>query len=283
MKKIVISGASGFVGSSLKKYLSNYEIVLIQRGDLSNQKKLVFLLNNSYAVINLNGANIISRWTKKYKLLLYESRIETTKKLVDAMKLCTNKPKSFISTSAIGIYKCNIISDEYSLELNNNFLANLCKDWEKEAFNAKKLGIRVSIFRLGIVLGENAGALSKMLGPFKLGLGGTIGNGKQNVSFIHISDLLLAYKFVINNDCISGIFNLTAPISTTNYHFTKILGKALNRPTLFPIPKFILYLVFGSGASVLTDGHKVLPSRLLENGFMFKYQDIENTIQSLVK
>lgn len=283
MKKIIITGASGFVGSSLTKNFSSneYEVVAINRNDLNNISKLTSLLNNSYAVINLAGANIINRWSDSYKKLLYNSRIDTTKALVNAMKKCDIKPLNFISTSAVGIYKNDSQYNEKTTDLANDFLANLCKDWEKEALKAEKLNVSVSIFRFGIVMG-NGGALSKMLTPFKLGLGGTIGDGSQAFSFIHIEDLVAAYNFILDDGSLNGIFNITAPVPTTNYGLTKALGKSLHRPTVLPIPQFVLNLILSEGAKVLTDGQSVIPSHLLENGFVFKYTNIEDTIESLV-
>ena len=284
MKKIVICGASGFVGSSLVKYFNakNHNVITIHRDDLSNMEDLINKLNNSDVLINLSGANIMGRWTDSYKKLLYSSRIDTTKVLVQALKKCTKAPSVFISTSAIGIYKNDMPYDETSENLNNDFLANLCKDWEKEALNANALDTRVAIFRFGVVLGKEGGALSKMLLPFKLGFGGTIGDGKQAFSFIHIDDLLHAYDFIIEHENLSGVFNLCTEQPTTNYGMTKALGNSLHRPTLLPVPQFALNLLLSEGASILTDGQKVLPKNLLKNGFEFKYTTIEDAIESLV-
>ena len=283
MKKIIITGASGFVGSSLtKKFIEfGYEVIATKRSDLKDIKKLTSLLDGADVIINLAGANIISRWSQGYKKLLYTSRIDTTKALVKAITLCESKPKNFISTSAVGIYKNDITYDEKATNLSNDFLGNLCQEWEKEALKANNFGIRVSIFRFGIVLGHG-GALSKMITPFKLGLGGTIGDGKQAFSFVHIDDLINAYRFIIESETLSGIFNITAPVPTTNYAFTKELGKILNRPTIFPIPQFVLNLILSEGAKVLTDGQYAIPKHLEESGFEFKYRSIKETLESLV-
>lgn len=283
MKRIIITGASGFVGSSLSKNFSNkyYEVISIKRDDLQNIQKLTSLLNDSYAVINLAGANIINRWSESYKKTLYNSRINTTRSLVEAMSYCQNKPNIFISTSAVGIYKNDKFYDETTIDFSNDFLGKLCQDWEKEALKAKELKIRVAIFRFGIVMG-NGGALAKMLTPFKFGLGGTIGDGKQAFSFIHIDDLISAYKFVLENKNLDGIFNLTAPNPTTNYGLTKALGKSLNRPTIIPVPQFILNVLLSEGAKVLTDGQSAIPNHLIESGFKFQYTTIEDTIKNLV-
>jgi uncharacterized protein (TIGR01777 family) len=197
------------------------------------------------------------------------------------MNKADKKPELFISTSAVGIYKNTTCDDEESFEFEDDFLANLCKDWEAEALKAKDFGIRTAIFRFGIILGDG-GALEKMLTPFKLGLGGTIGSGLQDFSFIHIEDLINAYDFIYENKSLDGVFNLTAPEPTTNLNLTKALGKKLKRPTLLPVPEFVLNLIFSEGAKVLTDGQCVKPKRLIDSGFEFKFINIDSTIDNLV-
>ncbi|RXJ99081.1 TIGR01777 family protein [Arcobacter sp. CECT 8986] len=279
MKTIAITGASGFVGTSLKNFFGNlgYNMVSIKREFLNNKQELENIVSSSDFIINLAGANIINRWSDEYKQLLYSSRIDTTKKIVEAINNVENKPKLLISTSAVGIYNNKHRYDEKG-DFSNDFLSNLCQTWEEEA---KKADTKVSIFRFGIVLGKDGGALAKMMLPFKLGLGGIIGSGKQPFSYIHIDDLLNAYKFVIEN-CVEDTFNLTAPEPTTNYGLTKALGKALSRPTIFPVPEFVLKLIFSEGAKVLTDGQEVVPKKLLDLGFKFKYNNIQETVNSLV-
>ncbi len=281
MKTIAISGASGFVGTSLTKFFSNigYKVIPISREILNNNNKLEELLNTTDIVINLAGANIINRWSESYKKLLYSSRIDTTSKIVKAINSISNKPKILISTSAVGIYD-NISTYDENGSFSNDFLSNLCQDWEKEALKAKNETTKVAIFRFGIVLGQEGGALQKMITPFKLGLGGTIGSGKQAFSFVHIDDLLNTYKFVIENSH-EGIFNLTAPKPTTNKGLTLALGKTLKRPTILPVPEFVLKLIFSEGARVLTDGQSAIPKKLLDLGFEFKFKTIEETIENL--
>ncbi|KLD96354.1 TIGR01777 family oxidoreductase [Aliarcobacter butzleri] len=281
MKTIAISGANGFVGTSLTNFVSSfgYKIVPLSRDILNNKSKLEEVLNSTDIVINLAGANIINRWSESYKKLLYSSRIDTTSKIVNAISSISNKPKLLISTSAVGIYDNKSIYDENG-SFSNDFLSNLCQDWEKEALKAKNETTKVAIFRFGIILGKDGGALQKMITPFKFGLGGTIGSGKQAFSFIHISDLLNAYKFVIENDY-DGVFNLTAPTPTTNKGLTLALGKTLKRPTILPVPEFVLKLIFSEGARVLTDGQSAIPKKLLDLGFEFKFKTIEETIENL--
>jgi len=283
MKTIAITGSSGFVGTNLKDAFikKGFKVISIKRDELQNLNKLIAIVEQSNIVINLAGANIINRWTKTYKKLLLSSRIDTTKALVKAMSEAKTKPKLFISTSAVGIYKNDKVYDEENFGYEEDFLANLCKTWEAEALKAKKLNIRTAIFRFGIVLGKG-GALGKMLTPFKLGLGGTIGDGKQAFPFIHIKDLLSAYFHIFNYKDLEGVYNLTAPSITSNKGLTKALGKALKRPTVLPIPSFVLDLIFSEGAKVLTQGQKVVPKRLLDSGFVFKYKTIDDAISNLV-
>jgi uncharacterized protein (TIGR01777 family) len=284
MKKIAITGASGFVGQHLTKMFESdgYEVIAIRISDLDSIDKLISLVDGCDIVINLAGANIISRWSQEYKKVLYSSRIDTTKAVVKSIQKCENKPKLFISTSAIGIYSNKKVYDEENIEYADDFLGNLCKDWESEALKAKNSDIRTVVFRFGIVMGKDGGALSKMLLPFKLGLGGTVGSGSQAFSFVHIDDLTNAYKYAVENTTLSGVYNITAPVPTTNYGLTKALGKSLHRPTILPVPQFVLNLIFSEGAKVLTHGQSVVPKRLQDDGFIFKYKTIEETIENLV-
>ncbi len=282
MKTIAITGASGFVGTNLSKFFTNlnYKIIPISRDILNDESKLKKVLEESDVVINLAGANIIGRWTPQYKELLYSSRIDTTSKIVNAINIIENKPKLLISTSAVGIYDNKDTYNENGT-FANDFLSILCQNWEKEALKATNETTKVSIFRFGIVLGKNGGAFAKMITPFKLCLGGIIGSGNQAFSYIHIDDLMNAYKFVIEKN-LDGVFNLTAPKPTTNFQFTKALGKVLNKPTIFPVPELVLKLIFSEGAKVLTDGQDVVPQKLLSLGFKFNYKNIEETLKALI-
>ncbi len=282
MKTIAISGANGFVGTNLSVFFEDlgYKILKISRNDLSEQKRLENKINQANIVINLAGANIINRWNDEYKKELYDSRITTTKKIVEAINSVLSKPELLISTSAVGIYDNKKTYDESNAEFSDDFLSTLCQDWEEEALKAS---CRVVIYRFGIVLGQNGGALDKMLTPFKFGLGGPIGSGKQAFSFVHMQDLKNAFNYAIENTTLHDAYNLCATIPTTNMGLTKALGKSLHRPTFFTVPEFILKLQFGEGAKVLTDGQSVVPKRLEEAGFKFQFQSIEATIENLCK
>lgn len=279
---IVIAGSSGFVGQNLIKVFSNkgFKVKGIDRETIHDKEALAKIVKNADVIINLSGASILQRWDEAYKKVLYSSRIETTKKLVQAINQ-SKKEQLFISTSAIGIYQDEVKSDEYTTQLGNDFLSHLCKEWEKEA---RKVAAhkRLVLFRYGIVLGEGGGALSKMLTPFKLGLGGNVGSGKQAFSFIAMHDLVEAYLFVIHNLSCEGIYNLTTPVSTDNKTFSQSLAKKLKRPAFFHMPTFLVKLILGEGATLLLHGQNVYPKRLIEQGFDFKFTTIDAVLDHYV-
>lgn len=285
MPKVAIAGASGFVGTSLQKMFkeNGFDVISLRRADIADTKRLAEIIDGVDVVVNLSGANIIARWSESYKKELYDSRIYTTRNLINAISQIQNKPKLLISTSAVGIYSNSKKQTEDEYEFGTDFLAKVCKDWELEASRANEFGVRCAIFRFGIVLGKSGGAFAKMVTPFRFGLGGNIGSGKQYFSFIHIKDLCRAFKFVVENSSQEGVFNLTAPNVTTNAGLTKALASALNRPAFFDVPEFVLKLIFGEGAKVLTDGQNVYPKKLLDNGFVFEFDNIETTIKDLTK
>jgi uncharacterized protein (TIGR01777 family) len=284
MKKIAIVGANGFIGTYMQSFFKAEGFTVLPLGKEDTQKsteEIAKVLEGSDIVINLAGAPIIHRWSASYKKVLYNSRIVTTRKLVAAMAQMQNKPELFISTSAIGIYATDGLMSESNHTYSDNFLAKICKDWEAEAQQADDF-TRVVIFRFAVVLGKGGGALSKMLPAFRLGIAGTIGNGSEPFSWVHIDDLLSAYLFVFVNGNLEGTFNLSAPNPVTNKELTKTLGKVLHRPTVIPLPKFVLRFLFSEGATVLTEGQHVVPERLLKNNFTFKYPTIEGGLREIL-
>ncbi len=286
LKLIAMSGASGFVGSDMcRKFKNNgWEIIALGRREFAlPTEELAKRLQGVEVIVNLAGAPVISRWTEEYKKVIYESRITLTRKLVSACRLLNKPPHLFLSTSAIGCYSATGTHTEVDNILADDFLGHLTRDWEQEVFRAKEFGCRTVVFRLGVVLGQGGGALAKMLLPFKLGLGGTIGNGSQPFSWVHIKDLTRAFEAAINDSTYEGVYNLTAPHPTTNFGLTKALGKALSRPTIFPVPEFVLRLLYGEGAQVLTSGQTVLPKRLLDSGFQFDFPSIEEAVTDCLK
>lgn len=284
MKKIAIIGANGFVGRYMQSFFKaeGFSVLPLGRKDTEKEStEITSLLEGVDIVINLAGAPIIHRWNDAYKKVLYESRIITTNKIVTAMSSMKKKPELFVSTSAIGIYATDGPMSESDYTYSDNFLAKICKDWEAEAYLADDF-TRVVIFRFGVVLGKGGGALSKMLPSFKLGIAGTIGDGSEPFSWVHIADLLNAYLFVFDHHDLKGTFNLCAPNPVTNKVLTKTLGKILHRPTVIPLPKFVLRFLFSEGATVLTEGQRVVPGRLLEHHFIFKYPTIEEALREVL-
>lgn len=284
--KIAMSGASGFVGTALRNALEKegHEILPLGRKELGMEsKELAARLEGCEIIINMAGANIAQRWTREYKKILYKSRIDTTHAIVRAISYMEKVPKKLISTSAVGIYdeEGTHTEDDYGYAVD--FLGLICRDWEREAKAAIDLDVDVVVFRFGVVLGKGGGALSKMLPAFKMGIGGTIGDGHQPFSWIHMDDLIAAYKKAINDHHMTGTFNLTAPGPVTNKELTKVLGRVLHRPTLFPLPPFILKLIYGEGADVLTVGQSVIPKRLLDRGFSFRFPDIESALRDVLR
>jgi len=270
--KIALTGASGFVGTALQNHFK--ECIIIERKD--DTSMIVEKLQGVDIVINLAGAPIIKRWSDPYKKLLMQSRIESTERLVSAIN--QSNVTQLISTSAIGIYPDDQKCDENCTQVADDFLGELAHKWEEEALFCEK---PTTILRFGVILGKEGGALAQMLTPFKLGVGGIIGNGKMITSWIHMDDLIEIYDYIIKNK-LTGIFNATSPNPVTNYTFTKALGKVLNRPTVLPIPEFVLGIMYGEAASVLTGSKEVYPSKILETGYIFKYEYIEEALEEIL-
>ncbi|HEX2787806.1 MAG TPA: TIGR01777 family oxidoreductase [Ignavibacteria bacterium] len=305
-KTVLIAGGTGQIGSHLiPKLLSNdYSVKLLTRdvqkaknllrgtgidfiqwNDNSSIDELSNHINVSDYVINLAGANVAGkRWSNKFKQLLYDSRINSTRKLVDAIRMSGKKPEAFICASGVGIY--GFRSDT---ELNEestygkDFLAKLCIDWEAEAKKAEEFGVRVVNMRTGFVLDKNEGAFPKLSLPFKLFVGGYMGNGKQYISWIHINDVIELYMFALDDYFISEPLNLTAPNPVTNKQFCKAMGKALHRPCWAPIPGFALKIISGELSESLLHGQRVIPQKALDHHFKFEFTEIDTALKDLVK
>ncbi len=291
--KYLITGGTGFIGSRFINTLSSQKDSVIilsrkKRGEVNNCRFIdtLSLINNDEkidCIINLAGKPIDCRWTKANKKELENSRLSVTKSLEDLMERLTVKPKIIVSASAIGFYgDCNNeILDESSIG-KKSFTHKLCQEWENAALKLEKYGARVCIMRLGVVLGQNGGFIKKISLPFKLGLGGNIGDGKQLFSWIHIDDVITAMKFIIENKTCSGVYNFVAPETINNEKITRQIGKILNRPTIFNIPTFLIKIIFGEmGVSLLLQGNKIMPTRLLDQGYKFKYNDSMSALNNI--
>jgi len=282
--KIVVCGMSGFVGTALHDFLTvqHHEIVSLSIRPSSSVESIVKVLEGSDIVINLAGVNILGRWSASYKKLLRSSRLESTASLTHALTHCSNPPHTLVNASAVGVYDSYHQHDEYSRHLGDDFLATLVQDWEEVACSARALGTRVCIMRFGVVYGSLGGAMFKMLSPFKLGLGGKMGDGFQMISWIHLEDLVRACLFLIENKELEGIFNFTSPEPICNLEQTKKMGKHLGRPTFMSMPSWLVKLIFGEGSCVMLDSKEVYPKRLQEAGFIFSYPTFDSAMEQIV-
>ena len=288
--KILISGSHGLVGTALIKALEteHHEIFQLVRHAPGSRSEIEWSpdrysialarIEGFDAVVHLAGESIAEgRWTDEKKKRIRESRVKGTKLLGDALANLSNPPRTLVSASAIGYYGDR--GDELLTEESapgEGFLSEVCVEWEEGTALATKKGIRVVNTRFGIILDANGGALAKMLPPFRMGIGGRIGSGKQWMSWIALDDVVGGIKFALTNEVLRGPVNFVAPNPVTNSEFTKILGKALSRPTLFPIPAFGLRLLFGEMAdALLLSSQKVEPSRLRAAGYQFQYSDLQ--------
>jgi uncharacterized protein (TIGR01777 family) len=294
--RILITGATGFVGKRLVKSLSEHQLIILTR-NINNAKNNLGShhqywqaltdkphLNDIDAVINLAGEPIVSkRWSNKQKKLICDSRWDITTELTQLISKSTTPPHTFISASAVGYYGRQDQSpvDETS-GFHTEFSHDICQKWEDLALQAQSQQTRVCITRIGIVLGKNGGALAKMLPPFKLGLGGPIGSGEQGMSWIHVDDLIELINYLLNNTNLQGIYNATAPQPVSNATFAKALGSALNRPAKITTPPLALRLAMGEMSELLTTGQFVLPTRTLAAGFEFQFTDINSALQHII-
>lgn len=298
--KVLVTGATGFVGKEVvKQLLTNGDEVMVltrnvakaalkmgsrcryfQWQDTSSLPPLE-AFEGVEGVINLMGEGIADkRWDEEQKKKIYESRITSTASLVEAIGGLKSKPTVFVSASAVGIYGNRENEDIIETSsVADDFLANVCNDWEREANRALELGIRVVTIRTGVVLGRGGGALKKMLPAFKLGAGGKLGTGQQYMSWIHVSDLASMYIEALKNPQMQGPYNGTAPYPVTNEEFTKCLGKALKRPTFATVPAFVLKFLFGEMSAVLLEGQRVLPVKFKEMKFRFQYPTLEKALK----
>jgi len=283
--RIAICGASGFIGTELSRVLvtSGYEVVRIGREHFKDSIVLSNSLSGCEVVINLCGAPIVKKWDETYKHELYVSRIETTKKLIKEISLLQNKPSLFISASAIGIYEENLVHEDDSEVYGTSYLALLAKEWESEAKKVKNLGLRCAIFRLGVVLGKNGGAMQEVKLAFKIGLGAVPGNGKQPFSWIHIDDVITVFERAIKESNMQGIYNLVAPECVSVKTFMTTFGKIIGRPAWLNVPEAIMKIRYGEGAESLLRGSFALPTRLENEGYIFQYKKLNYALTQIMR
>ncbi|MCG6149866.1 TIGR01777 family oxidoreductase [Leptospira levettii] len=239
------------------------------------------------AIINLVGEPIAGvRWTEERKQLISTSRIEFTRGLVARILDLKQPPKVFLNASAVGYYGMSETEHPAYTESSppgDDFLAKLCVEWENQTNPLRVNGIRTVLLRTGIVLSPKGGALEKMLPPFLLGVGGAIASGNQGMSWIHISDFINATIHLMTNEQTNGAYNLVSPNPTSNAEFSKQLAKTLKRPNLFKVPSFAIQALFGEGSVVVTKGQYVLPERLLQSGYEFQFQNLQEALSNLLE
>ncbi len=290
--KVVVSGASGLIGTALVPALEadGHEVLRLVRRPPSSAHEVewdpargsldAMSLAGADAVVSLSGANLDKRWTETFKREIVDSRVDTTALLARTMASAEPRPSVFVVAGGVGIYgdRGDEILTEES-ELGSGFLADLGKAWEAAAAPAREAGIRTVNFRQGVVLSRKGGALAKMLTPFKLGLGGRVGSGRQWWSWVSLDDVVAGYRRALDSE-LDGPVNLASPNPATSTQFTKALGRAIGRPTVFPLPALAVKTLFGErGEAVLLEGQRVLPDRLLGAGFEFGHAELDSALE----
>ncbi len=297
--KIFITGGLGFIGRHLSDFflsrghqvtavgtrpdqnLINDENFRYISADTTRKGAWQDALQDTDAVINLAGRQIYKRWTKTYKQLIYDSRILTTRNLVESLP--ATKPIILCSASGIGYYGDrgdDILTERETV--GSDFLAGVSRDWEAEALRAEEKGVRVVTARFGVVLGKHGGAMEKMVPAFRLFMGGPMGNGRQWFPWIHIEDLVLAVNFILEHEDIKGPINFCAPNPVTNRDFANAMGHVLRRPAIMPAPSFMIRLVMGEFGDLMLFSQRAMPEKLMDYGFTFKYPEAEGAIRDIV-
>jgi len=298
--KILITGGSGFVGLNLTRFMldKGHRVTAIGRSEPQHRfdrEHYQFLAADTTrtgpwqeelaladAVVNLTGASIFKRWTKKYKKQIYDSRVMTTRNVVEALPSGTHV--ALCSTSGAGFYGNrgdDVLTEDESA--GSDFLAGVSVDWEKAALQASAKGARVSIMRFGVILGPNGGAMAKLIPAFKMFVGGPLGDGNQWFPWLHIDDLLSAILFVLENPEIDGPLNFCAPHPVRNRELAQALGEALSRPAIMPAPAFMIRLAMGEFGDVFLNSQRTVPEKLIHHGFAFRYPEIKGAIEAVIK
>jgi uncharacterized protein len=293
--KILVSGASGLIGAALLPSLraSGWTVVRLVRGQPTNENQISWdpaksisaaAVSGFDAVIHLAGESIFGRWTETKKSGIRHSRVAGTSNLAQALARAEEKPKVFLCGSAIGYYGNRgdqLLSEESAP--GSGFLADVCQQWEEATTPAVQADIRTAHLRTGIVLSPRGGALGAMLLPFKLGVGGRVGTGKQWMSWIHIQDMVGAIHHILKNDLLQGAVNMVSPRPVTNAEFTKTLASVLSRPAFFPMPGFAVKTIFGEmGEELLLASQKVEATKLISSGYPFRYCELRTCLQALL-
>lgn len=298
--KILITGASGLIGTALQRSFTDkgHELLLAGRGQPTKTNQIKWTIEDGFreedmprlegldAVVHLAGESIAGlRWTEDKKKEIRESRVKGTQSLINTLAGLERKPRVLIAASAMGFYGDR--GDEIVTETSkpgDNFLAEVAKEWEMESRRAEDSGIRTVLLRTAIVLSKDGGALATMLTPFKFGVGGVVGSGKQWMSWVSLDDVVEIINFAIENENLRGAINVASPNPVTNEEFTKTLGDVLYRPTILPLPEFAVNLMFGEmGDTLLLNSTRVEPRRLKDAGYEFKFPNLRSALENAVK
>lgn len=292
--RVAVSGASGFIGTAVVRRLeaAGHQVSRMVRGT-AGPGEIHWIpagaldaapLEGFDAVVHLAAENISGRWTAAKKARIMNSRVQGTLTVAATLARLQQKPKVLVSASAIGFYgsRGDETLDESSTS-GSDFLAEVARQWEAATEPAVRAGIRVALLRFGVVLGASGGALKQMLMPFKMGVGGRIGSGQQWMSWVALEDAAGAVEHSIANESVRGPVNAVAPNPVRNSEFTKILGEVLHRPTVFPMPEFAVKLAFGEmGESLLLGSQRVVPKKLQESGYQFKFSELKGALEAVV-
>lgn len=278
--RVLLLGASGFVGTHLVPALraGGDEVATASLRDPAEAARAA---SSCEAIVNLAGEPLAQRWNDAVKRRIEESRVEAPRRFLEQLATHPRRCVTYVSASAVGYYGTS--ETETFVEespAGDDFLARVCAGWEREANRARELGMRVAIVRSGIALGNDGGALAKILPPFRLGAGGVVGSGRQWFSWIHVDDLVGIYRMALAG--VEGAINATSPNPVTNADFTTALGAAVNRPTKLAVPTFALRALLGEGADMLLRGQRVLPKRTLELGYRFGFSDLRAALANLL-
>ena len=281
-----VGGASGFIGRALVNRMvsEGWTVRAIPREayGLTDGECTDRYIRGTDLVVNLAGASIGRKWTPAYKKEILESRVKATSKIAKAIASLEVPPKLFISGSAVGIYDDEHTHDEGSTMFGTSFLSDVCRAWEEAARPAEG-STRVVLLRLGVVLGQNGGMLEEVYRPFSFGLGARIGNGRQPFSFIHLTDLVNAVLYLWENTTVSGPVNAVSPFPSTNGEFTALFGRVLNQMVFLSLPAFAVSAIFGERSEIMLKGQRVLPAKLHEAGFRFRYPTLTNTLTAIYR
>jgi uncharacterized protein (TIGR01777 family) len=296
ISRILVSGVSGPIGAALLPSLKTrgYEVTRLVRGAPTGDDQISWnpakpiapdMVSGFDAVIHLAGESVVGRWTKAKKAKIRDSRVMGTTNLAQALAQAKRKPEVFLCSSAIGYYgdRGNEVLNERSRS-GTGFLADVCREWEAATQAAAQASIRTVQMRTGVVLSPKGGALGKMLTPFKMGVGGKIGDGRQWMSWIDVQDMVGAIHHVLKSDLLQGPVNMVAPKPVTNAEFTETLGSVLSRPTILPMPAFAVKLAFGEmGETVLLGSQRVEPTQLVMSGYPFRFTGLRASLENLLQ